>query len=114
MPSLKMGYANQVPDEKRHARLRKRKRLEDADLEDTVENDGNAETGVASQTCVLLVDAACQTDNTMEDLMKMEEELKQLRQEYQDLKNENAQKTDASFTVDVLKTDEQRLKFYTG
>ena len=79
-----------------------------------MENDKDIKTGAACQTCVpLLVDVACQTDDTIEDLVKMEE-LQQLRQEYQHLKTDNSPKTDASFSVDVLQTDEQRLRFYTG
>ena len=47
VPSLKVGYEVQIPEQ--HARLEmyKRKRQEDADVEDIEEDDEDIDTGIA-------------------------------------------------------------------
>ena len=108
-----MGYAIPLPNKERHARLetRKRRRVDDAYVVDAVEDGRGFETGVACQTCVPMVDVACQTSETKEDHT---EELQQLQQEYQRLQYEASQNSEVSFSADALKSNEQKLKFYTG
>ena len=108
-----MGYAIPLPNKERHARLetRKRRRVDDAYVVDAVEDGRGFESGVACQTCVPMVDVACQTSETKEDHT---EELQQLQQEYQCLQYEASQKSEVSFSADALKSKEQKLKFYTG
>lgn len=72
---------------------------------DAVEESTDTETGVACQTSVAMVDAACQTCEREEDNTG---ELQQLEQ------REASQKSENSFCADALKSNEQKLKFYTG
>ena len=78
--------------------------VEDLESKDT-------ESGVACQTCVPMVDAACHTCEIEEDHTG---ELQQVDQDCQCLQYEASQKTEGSFSPDALKSNEQKLKFYTG
>ena len=85
-----MGYAISLPNKERQARLetRKRRRVDNAYVVDAVEYGRDFETGVACQTCVPMVDVACQTSETKEDHTQ---ELQLLQQEYQCLQYEASQ-----------------------
>ena len=122
VPSLKLGYErSQAPDQERYTRLQvrnKRRKVSTVDCTTTVE-DEDTETGVACQTdTVDSIDVACQTDVDAFELARMHAELQQLREDNQCLRTETSkakqQVERASFSVESLKNDEQKLKFYTG
>ena len=55
--------------------MHKRRRLDDSDIVDIAEKERDIRTGVASQTCVHIVDVACQTVETaMEGLQQLQQE----------------------------------------
>ena len=118
VPSLKMGYETyHAPDEERYARLQLRKKIKMDAAEDAADED--LETGIACQTDVhVMVDVTCQTNIGMFEVARMEAELLQLKEDNQRLQNEiseaKQQVQRASFCVESLQNDEQKLKFYTG
>ena len=120
VPNLKMGYeTNHTPDQERYRRLQLRKRRR-MDTEDDAKEDEHLETGVACQTdrCVDAVDVACQTDVHVSDIIRMEAEFQQLKEDNQCLQtgvsDAKHQAEKASFCVESLQNNEKKLKFYTG
>ena len=83
-------------------------------------DDEDPETGVACQTAIHvdMVDVTCQTDIGLFEVTRMEAELQQLKKDNQRLQAEASeakqQAERASFCVESLQNDEQKLKFYTG
>lgn len=117
VPSLEMGYETyHVPDQERYTRLQLRKKRK----MDATEDDEDLETGVACQTAIPvdMVDVTCQTDIGLFEVTRMEAELQQLKKDNQRLQAEASeakqQAERASFCVESLQNDEQKLKFYTG
>ena len=120
VPSLKMGYETyHTPDQERYTRLQLRKKRKMDAAEDAADHE-DLETGVACQTDihVNMVDVTCQTDVGMFEVTRMEAELQQLKKDNQRLQTETSeakqQAERASFCVESLQNDEQKLKFYTG
>ena len=120
VPSLKMGYEpDHTPDQECYTRLQLRKKRKIDAAKDAADDDG-LETGVACQTDMHLdmVDGTCQTDVDMFEVSRMEEELQRLKADNQRLQTEASeakrQAERASFCVEPLRNDEQKLKFYTG
>ena len=72
MPSLKMGYAILLPTKEHHAHLEthKRRQVDDSYVVDAIEDGRGFETGFACQTCVPMIDVACQTSETRKTTQK--------------------------------------------
>ena len=90
------------------------------DAAEDAADDEDLESGVTCQTDIHvdMVDVTCQTDVGMFEVTRMEAELQQLKNDNQCLQTEASeakQQTErASFCVESLQIDEQKLRFYTG
>ena len=120
VPSVKMGYETYpTPDQERYTRMQLRKKRK-MDAAEDVADDEDLDTGVACQKNidVALVDVACQTYSGVFDVVKMEEVLWQLKKDNRHLQTEASeakqQAERASFCIESLQNDEQKLIFYTG
>ena len=90
VPSVKMGYETYyTQDQKRYTRLQLRKKRK-IDASEDVADDEDLGTGVACRTdiTVEMVNVACQTDFGIFDFVKIEEKLRQLKEDNQHLHTE--------------------------
>lgn len=109
-----MGYSLQQPDEARYTRLVNRKRKYEEDNEDDENSDAvdDAESQIDYKQTV---DVECQTDKELEELTILQrKEFLQLKKEHQELQQSYLLQSKMILTEDLLKENDDILKFYTG
>lgn len=105
-----MGYSLQQPDEARYTRLVNRKRKYEEDNEDDENSDAESQIDY-KQT----VDVECQTDKELEELTILQrKDFLQLKKEHQELQQSYLLQSKMILTEDLLKENDDILKFYTG
>ena len=124
IPSLKLGWAADVPDSGRYGRAEKRQRRKlDSDAAAVVEElqEEPVEERISS---VVMVDVACETDDfswlmdKAEEVHMLQKEIDQLKEDKRHLEAEVAdlkkKLQGVSLSAEGLESDENKLKFYTG